>query len=86
MLVHQPLRLAHARLWTAGDDLKRHQIANAPFDEPCSVLGEGAQDVALGDDSTRARPVASVTDMAPDRGGSSEQKIHRETIRNCLRL
>ena len=51
MLVHELLGVAHARLRAAGDDVARHEIANAPLDEPGAFPGEGAHDVTLRDDA-----------------------------------
>src|SRR5208282_1332578 len=51
MLVHQLLRLEHGLIERASHHLASHQIVNVPVGEPGSVLGEGAHDVALGNDS-----------------------------------
>ena len=50
LLVHDLLGLHHRRLQPAGVDLARHEVADVPVGKPRAIFGEGADDVALGDD------------------------------------
>ena len=50
VFVHELLRFHHRRFHPAGLDFAGHEVADVHVGEPRAVPGEGADDIALGDD------------------------------------